>query len=999
MPINMHSSNHSQLASFSRKTLSAAVLSAVLCTSAYAAGLGKLTVLSSLGQPLRAEIELTSVAKDEAGTIVAKLASAEAYRQANIEMSPALFALRFAVENRGDRHFIRVTSSQPINEPFMALLLELGGTSNRLVREYTFLLDPADLRMGQSTQIAAAPGAASRNAVQSQAASAQAAPVPQPEAQQKSMPQQRQATQSTRPQRTARSEPAQEPAASGETYQVKNGDTLAQIAGQVKPEGVSLDQMLVAMYRANSSAFAGNNMNRLRAGQILSVPDAEAAKSISKSEARGVIVAQAADFNAYRNKLAGQVAASAQPKASEASQSAGGKITTQIEEKPTAASESKDKLKLSKAGAKAAGGTSSSIAAGTEDQIAKEKALSEANARVKELEKNVGDLQKLLEVKNKDLAAQQKQLDAKAAAVPATKEQPAKEAAAKEPVAAAPAAPAVPAPVAPAAGNAEANSAGDAAKAPAAGSETAAAAKPAEPAAEKSAEAPAAAKPEPVKPKAKPVAPPPPPPETSFLDDLLGNTVVLSGLGAGLLAGLGALGFYRMRRKKQDKHQYDDSILADSSLKANSLFGSTGGQSVDTSNSVFNSSFQPAASQLDANEVDPVAEADVYIAYGRDAQAEEILKEALRTQPERHAVRLKLLEIYSSRKDLRAFETLATELYSMTKGEGEEWPQAAEMGAAIDPNNPLYAGAKPAEGAGTVAQSSVAETMDAELDDLLSTTDPHQSTFGALDSLGANSAYFATTMAHDLPAEPAPEAPAVEEPSEPEAEAQSANVLDFDLAGFNLQPAVEPVSEAPAASPADLDIGSLDFSLEQAPQLAAEDADSPRTAMSVEVGSDDLSFLSAEAPSLAEEPAAQANAPADAASLNFDLSDISLDLNTGESKAESEPAAAGLDDLAAPTLDFSTADTKLDLTQSASNFEQPQEFSLDLPQDNFESNLITDAEEESSPDSEMATKLDLAIAYQEIGDREGARELLDEVIKGGNPDQSEKAKSLLEALA
>jgi pilus assembly protein FimV len=97
---------------------------------------------------------------------------------------------------------------------------------------------------------------------------------------------------------------------------------------------------------------------------------------------------------------------------------------------------------------------------------------------------------------------------------------------------------------------------------------------------------------------------------------------------------------------------------------------------------VFNSNFAPSASQLDTNEVDPVAEADVYIAYGRDAQAEEILKEALRTHPERHAVRLKLLEIYVTRKDARAFETQASELYALTRGQGGEWEQAAAMGKA-----------------------------------------------------------------------------------------------------------------------------------------------------------------------------------------------------------------------------------------------------------------------------------------------------------------------------
>src|SRR5688572_1632391 len=117
------------------KTLGVAVASALLFSSAYAAGLGKMTVLSSLGQPLNAEIELTSVSKDEIGQLKVKLASSEAFRQANIEMHPALFTLRFTVESKGSRQFVRVTTNQPVNEPFMDMLLELGGTNNRLVRE------------------------------------------------------------------------------------------------------------------------------------------------------------------------------------------------------------------------------------------------------------------------------------------------------------------------------------------------------------------------------------------------------------------------------------------------------------------------------------------------------------------------------------------------------------------------------------------------------------------------------------------------------------------------------------------------------------------------------------------------------------------------------------------------------------------------------------------------------------------------------------------------
>ncbi|WP_460829722.1 type IV pilus assembly protein FimV, partial [Massilia agilis] len=152
------------------KTLTASVASAVLVTSsAQAAGLGKLTVLSALGQPLRAEIELTQVAEDEASGLAAKLASPEAFRVANIEFNPALLSLRFAVEHRAGRQFIRITSTQPLNEPFVDMLLELSWNNGKLVREYTFLLDPAELRGTQSAQVGPVEPARSRAAQQAPA--------------------------------------------------------------------------------------------------------------------------------------------------------------------------------------------------------------------------------------------------------------------------------------------------------------------------------------------------------------------------------------------------------------------------------------------------------------------------------------------------------------------------------------------------------------------------------------------------------------------------------------------------------------------------------------------------------------------------------------------------------------------------------------------------------------------------------------------------------------
>ncbi|WP_420474168.1 FimV/HubP family polar landmark protein [Noviherbaspirillum sp. ST9] len=1004
----MHSNKRPTSGLFNLKTLSAAVASALVFSNAYAAGLGKLTVLSSLGQPLRAEIELTAVSKDEVGALTAKLASAEAYRQANIDFHPALMTLRFGVEQRGDRQFIRLSSSQPLNEPFVDMLLELSGPNGRLVREYTFLLDPADLRTTQSAQVAPTPVPES------------AAPAAQPRtAQAESAP----ASRAASPARVQRAEPAPRAArpapapveagadASQGEYRVRNGDTLARIANQVKPSGVSLDQMLVALYQSNPDAFVGNNMNRLKAGQILSVPEADKARSISAAEARGIVVAQSADFNNYRNKLAGQVASAAPQKSAESKQTAGGKITAKVEEKATPASESKDKLKLSNAQPAPAGAADKTGPATQEDKIAREKAIADANSRVKELEKNVTELQKLLEVKNKALADQQKQADAAATkpaapAAPAAVEQKPAEAKVEKP------AEVKPAEVKSAESNAE---------------------KPAQPAAPPVSAAPA---PAPEKPKAVTPPPAPAPEPPSFFDELLGNPMVLPGIGA-LLVALGALGVYRARRQKQSK-QFEDSIITDSSLKANSLFGSTGGQSVDTSNSVFNSSFAPSASQLDTNEVDPVAEADVYIAYGRDAQAEEILKEALRTQPDRHAVRVKLLEIYSNRKDLRAFEVLATELYGLTKGEGDDWAQAASMGAAIDPNNPLYAGGKKDDA--DVPLIAPTQPLDEQgLATLLSSTQSDTSQLGTIDGLDADASYFNNTELADETANTP--APAVEPETEPEPEPENkvtSNDLDFDLDGMqDLVPPNTIPRPAPAEPPADLT--SIDFNFLDEPAKPAE----PEAASTLDMTPapeplpDTTAELSASIPpiddlefSLGDDKPAEAAAPASlvedisldalappaessipeitdlslpmeepkaevpaADPLDFDLSGISLELNPQETSAADIPATEEI--APEPVAEFDMGESEPAApapAEAAASLELP-----DLDFDSMNTQMLTDDPDANS--AEMATKLDLAIAYQEIGDKEGARELLDEVLKGGTPEQSERAKALLLELA
>jgi pilus assembly protein FimV len=973
------------------KKLTAAVASALVLTSAaHAAGLGKLTVLSALGQPLRAEIELTAVSGDEASGLTAKLASPEAFKAANIDFNPALLSLRFNVEQRGGRQFIRVSSTQPLNEPFVDMLLELSWNNGRLVREYTFLLDPAELRATQSAQVAARESARPRT----EAAPAPAQPSTAPAAE--------------RPRRAARAETAEPAKPATETaaqsrYRVKPGDSLGRIAAQLKPVDVSLDMMLVALYRANPDAFIGNNMNRLKSGRILTVPAGDAVRGTDDTEAHGVVVAHAADFNAYRNKLAGQVGASEPVRTPEPGQSAAGKITAKVEERPTAANESQDKLRLSKAAPATPAGKGTTMSA--EDRIAKEKELADAQTRVRELERNVSDLEKIATIKSKAGAEAEKNASAPAPA----------------PVAATPPAPQ---------------------KLPT------------------------------IKPAAKPAAAPP---EPGLMDFIMDNLPLVGGGAAALL--LGGLLVAQRRKKKVVKVVPEPSILGVPSEPAHSMFAETGGQSVDTNNSVFNSSFAPSASQLDTNEVDPVAEADVYIAYGRDAQAEEILKEALRTHPERYPVRLKLLEIYAARKDQRAFETQAAELYSMTRGQGDEWAQAAALGLTIDPLNPLYQHtAAPTGPVPSTEELGQQALLSKELDDVFSAPAPQQDALLTPTAAPAAepldfSQHFADAMAT---AQPAP-APVTNAPSTEPAPMEDDHVLDFDLGGLAFEP-VEPAPAPQAAAAPAADLGGghdLDFDMSAFETPAAPPVAEPVAALDKPLDkpldkqehdpldfSFDMDFAAPAANPVPQlevhtdddllAPAAATAAAADIEMANlareFDLPDLPTELQANLPPEPEQPARDPLFDLDAmdfgldetpraespasiPTaaLDEHLFDIPATPAPADAPFAEPDRivlepaapqfdiggFDLDLPADGSlplpEVQSLSEPQFEtpaapaepaalSAAHMEMETKLDLAIAYQEIGDKEGARELLEEVIRGGNPEQAARANSMRATL-
>jgi len=947
----------SSSASFKLKTLSAAVLSVMLMSQACAAGLGKLTVLSGLGQPLRAEIELTAVSPQEIQSLQPKLASVEAFRQANIEFSPSLQSLRFAIEQRGARQFIRITSVQPISEPFVDILLELNSVNGRLVREYTFLLDPPELRALQPAQIASQPSRPISTSVVQTLPIAPASTVVAKLPNGAGSERMEQVVQSKVAPPTPRPEAASAPgaalrsrapvatrgnaASTGKQYRVQGGDSLSKIANRNRSQGVSLDQMLVALYRANPEAFINNNMNRLRAGQILAIPSAETSASVDALDAQGLVIAQAADFNDYRNKLAGQVATGTGRKASESRQSAGGKITAKVEESPTPANEALDKLKLSKATPELTAKT----AAAQEEKIAQEKAAAEAATRVQDLEKNVNELQRLLEIKSKDLAARQKAAESPTPDVlPATPVPASPTPAASVPPATPVAAISVPASVAPV-------------PAPVSTAAQPVKATPFTPPAPTLAAAP------------KPATPPA---ESGILDDPVHHTIVQGGAVLALL--LGVLALLRLRRKKQQK-AFLDTTMADDALKANSLFGSTGGQTVDTNNSVFNSSFAPNPSNLDSNEVDPVAEADVYIAYGRDAQAEEILKEALRTQPDRHAVRVKLLEIYASRKDISAFGAVATDLHGLTKGEGEDWAQAAALGLSLDPTNSLYAGGEASIANTTpfVSPLAIDESLSKPLNPVLAdsptdlsaaSTDVHLDDleFSPTKKLSPESDTVLPGMApveagltQELAAEPETTTAPITAPKE-------AVLPELDA------------SPSTAVTPQDALFAGLNFDFLDTPPATPEQSSTSTPPAEKDLLIEDIVDKEDDQPAIQPDP------------LEFDLSGISLEL---PGNAHDLPST-DTDDLVlqSPQPDPST--------NNSAGVVQEDFSQLDLSTVVVSDDTTADG---IGNYAEMATKLDLAIAYQEIGDQDGARELLDEVLKGGNAEQSEKAKTLLARLA
>ena len=616
---------------------------------AMALSLGRITVQSALGEPLKAEIDILDINAEEAATLSTKVAAPDVFKASGLDFNAALTTLQATLQRRPDgRAYIKLSSDRAVNDPFVDMILETSWNSGRIVRDYTLLFDPPSLRNANAP---VAPQLPAQLPAPDQSRAAAAQPSPKAIAPSRELPPAppvKPAVAAPKAPVASPPKPIERPVAqadqeSTKTVTVKAGDTAGRIAGANKPASVSLDQMLVALLRANPDAFIKDNVNRIKAGAIVTLPTEEQASATPPAQASQTIIAQSQDFNDFRRKFANIAPAA---KTLPGSRDVSGKIQATVEDKKPAAA-TPDKLTLSKG---AVQGKSS------EEQLAQARNVKAAASRAAEIAKNISDLNKLAVSSGAPAASAEKPgLAAKVATPPAPASAPATVSLTTTPPASSAASAPVPA--------------------------TAIASAPA------SAAAPV---PAPKKPPVAAPAPAEPLPEPSFLDTLLANPLLPAG-GAALIALLAGLGIYKARQRKKAA-QVDDSAFIESHLHAESFSGASGGQSVDTNDSLTTgSSMVYSPSQLDAvDDVDPVAEADVYLAYGRDLQAEEILKDALRTSPQRVAIHHKLLDIYAKRRDAKAFEAVAALAFNLTDGTGSEWEQICEKGLAIDPDNALY---------------------------------------------------------------------------------------------------------------------------------------------------------------------------------------------------------------------------------------------------------------------------------------------------------------------
>ena len=826
---------------FRKSALAMAIWGTVAAQSAFGLGLGEISLNSALNQPLQAEVELLSVTDKELRELRINMGSREAFASAGIDRPNFLTKLKFTTERKADGGaVIKITSRDSIREPFLDFLLEVVWANGKLLREYTVLVDPP-VTMPAPAPVAQAP------VVEAPAPASAPSPAPTPA--------------------RAPAPAADVGVASGDRYgPTGRNDTLWKIAEQVRPDrGVSMEQTMLGLLNANPDAFYKHNINNLKAGYVLRVPTRDDLAAVSRAEAKAEVRMQNQEWREGRPRPSRLASAPAvAPPAAKLELVA-------PQDQQTGAAEAGRGEGL--------GSLRKDLVLATEAAEVQRRQTQELESRLQALEEQITKMQRLIELKDDQLALLQDQAGEAAATPPTDAAAPAEgvDADALEQ---------------------ELFLGEGATEMPADEAEAAAEPTPME-VPEATSAAPGEAEPAPAEAVPAPQPSPVPPPfeeSQSLVDKLMANPLWLAA-GALLLALLAWLG---MRLRKGGEPEFQESILQEREQRPTSASApvvepmpepqeaSMEDEAVaEESESSLLSEFATSdlGSIQNQTEADPMAEADVYLAYGRYQQAEDLIKGALAGDADREDLNLKLFEIYAAAQNRSDFDAHAEKvLASLESQDHPLWEKVCAMGVELNPDNPLYRG-------GDAAPADASSP-------------------GALELGGAMAAE--PLPADDAPPAMQPSQDFAEAPLEPVPAADNEDQgldFDMDLAGLS-ESAAEADSEAP--------LEETDFSLDMEPEQAA-----------------------AEEPVVGDEDNG----------MEFDLGELNLDSDL-TADLEGEPAAAE-----------------------------------DVPGDG----LLADVDE-------VATKLDLARAYIDMGDPEGARSILDEVMEEGNDDQKGEAQELLTQL-
>jgi len=1062
---------------FAKRSSQALALLLALPSAAFALGLGDIHLNSALNSPLDAEIEITDVAADEVPTLKATLAPREVFSQNGIDYPNYLTSVQLRTVNTSDgRHVIKLRSTEAVTDPFITLLINVSWSHGQLVREYTMLLDPpvytpnqsavasapvaapttgADTRAGTITRSAEAPPpaaaapapAATAEPTTAEPATAQAAQAAAPAeaaAPPSSAPPARSSSKAAAPP-SAATAPAPESASASPApaapsaeqganadHTVKKGETLSEIARGVtgaSTNSARTRSWMLAIYQANPKAFE-HNMNLLRSGAVVRIPDAATAEAISPADATAEISRQTAAWRSTAAPAGGTEAAAGSAGA-QGAQSGRLRLVTPSE------------------GASAGTGTAANSAE-----------VDSLKGRVHDLEGQLAESKRLLDLKNQDLARLQAELAAKQAAAQAPTPAPTPAPTAAPPPAKAPVAEAAPPPPAPQ----------EAPPPPVAEA-------PPPPVTKPLAKAAPAVKPE--------SAPAPAAESGSILDTIMGYWWVLA-LVALVLAVVAGLRFLRSRRASA----FDDSLgrLATAAVAGGNAAGGalSGGGSARGSGGFETPTMRampltepepdvdvvveetgvherprmasaaaapPATARhvtaddtissetaINLDQGDPLAEADFHMAYGLYDQAADLIRIAIGREPGRRDLKLKLLEVFFVWGNKEQFLQTAHEL-AQTRSEAApgEWEKILIMGKQLAPEDPLFSGGAGVGGAAAGGVDLNLEGGQSRVDfDLLGEPVPTEGQgvdldIGAAFGEGTAEMTGATTGVTDRnltvlqgggygdAAATGSTRQMTTKMRQPTADAEGPTVeqptLDSPDDNRTVRAKIEPRVRGGAEQTAELAIDDLGLDLGQVdtqeqPMLGAG-ADAP----TMVAGLDDRTRKNL------EDTASQAQVKTSTTGQwQFDQQELESAL-THAGPLQDGSQTSRLSQLRGDTVDIdvssgATTGTHPDLRASGVDLDlgtgtyppgNGGKLDLDVgtatvPDAAFAATQRLANEDLALPDlepvtmSEVGTKLDLARAYMDMGDPDGARNILEEVLTEGSAAQKQEAQRLMESL-